>query len=110
MESTGQEVGRIETRLRQFGAKLDRMVAKAEAEGAAAESDYRRLLGEVKDKHATVCSRLDAFKLARGQKWDNFRAGVEAAWRETMEAFTELVAGQRLQPVRVTVEPTPASR
>lgn len=109
MESTGQEVGRIETRLRQFGTKLDRMVAKADSDGVAADSDYRRQLGEVKEKHATVRGRLDAFKLARGQKWDNFKAGVEAAWRETMEAFAALVAGQRLQPVPVTVEPPPAS-
>jgi hypothetical protein len=109
MESTGQEVGRIETRVRQFGTKLDRLLAQADADGGA-ESDYRRQLGEVKEKHATVRSRLDAFKAARGQKWDNFRNGVEAAWRETMEAFATLAAARRLVPVPVTAERTPVSR
>ena len=90
METAGQEVGRIETRLRQLGAKLDRMATKAAEAGNDAESDCRKQLAHIKEKHAVVRSRLNAFKAANGQKWDNFRSGVEIAWQDLENAFKAL--------------------
>jgi multidrug resistance efflux pump len=91
METAGQEIGRIETRLRQLGAKLDKLAAKAdEAQGEAeteATLDYRRLIDFAKSKQATVRGKLDAYKAANGQKWDNFKGAVELAWRELASAF-----------------------
>jgi len=73
METVGQEVGKIETRLRQLGAKLDRLVAKADEVGTDAKTDYRRRIEHVKDKQALVQSRLDAYRAANGQKWESFK-------------------------------------
>jgi hypothetical protein len=90
MDTTGQEVGRIETRLRQLGAKLDRLLAKAGEAGTEAKDDYRQQIGHAKDKHAVVQSRLNAFKAANGEKWDNFKGGVETAWHDFEDAFKTL--------------------
>jgi hypothetical protein len=90
MESTGQEVGRIETRLRQLGAKLDKLVAKADEAGTEVKIDYRKGLDHIKDKRAIVQGKLDAYKAANGQKWDNFKGGVETAWHDLEDAFTAL--------------------
>ncbi len=90
MESVGQEVGRIETRLRQLGAKLDRLVTKADEAGAEVKVDYRKQIDHIKDKHAVVQSKLNAFRAANGQKWDNFRGGVENAWHDLENAFKAL--------------------
>ena len=90
MESTGQEVGKIETRLRQLGAKLDRLVAKADEAGSEAKADYRKGIDHIKDKHAAVQGKLDAYKSANGQKWDNFKDGVETAWQDLENAFKAL--------------------
>jgi hypothetical protein len=90
METTGQEVGKIETRLRQLGTKLDRLVAKADEAGTEAKIDYRGRLDHIKDKLAAVQSRLNAFRAANGQKWDNFRGGVETAWHDLENAFKAL--------------------
>jgi len=87
METVGQEVEKIETRLRQLGAKLDRLVAKADEAGTEAKVDYRRNIDRIKDKHAVVQSKLNAYKAANGQKWDNFRGSVEIAWRDLADAF-----------------------
>jgi hypothetical protein len=87
MESTGQEVGKIETRLRQLGAKLDRLVAKADEAGSEAKVEYRKSIDHIKDKHAIVQGKLDAYKAANGQKWDNFKGGVETAWHDLEDAF-----------------------
>jgi hypothetical protein len=87
METVGQEVGKIETRLRQLGAKLDRLVAKADEVGPDGEIDYRRRIDHVRDKRALVQSRLDAYKAANGQKWESFKGGVETAWHELADAY-----------------------
>ena len=87
METAGQEVGKIETRLRQLGAKLDRLVAQADEVGTDAKIDYRRRIDHIKDKHTLVQSRLNAYKAANGQKWDSFKGGVETAWHELEDAF-----------------------
>lgn len=90
MESTGQEVGRIETRLRQLGTRLDRLVAKADKAGSEVKLDYRKQIDNAKDKHAVVQEKLGAFRAANGQKWDNFKGGVESAWHDLENAFKAL--------------------
>jgi len=90
MESTGQEVGRIETRLRQLGAKLDKLAAKAVEAGGDVKLDYCKQIDLIKDKHSVVRSKLDAFKAANGQKWDHFKGGVETAWHDLENAFKAL--------------------
>jgi hypothetical protein len=87
METAGQDVGKIETRLRQLGTKLDRLVAKVDEVGAEAQIDYRKSIDHIKDKRALVQSRLDAYKAANGQKWESFKGGVETAWHELEDAF-----------------------
>jgi hypothetical protein len=90
METAGQEIGRIETRLRQMGTRLDRLVAKADKAGTEVTADYSKQIGHAKDKQAVVRERLDAFRAANGQKWDNFKGGVESAWRDLEMAFRAL--------------------
>jgi hypothetical protein len=90
METAGQQVGRIETRLRQLGAKLDWMAAKAAEAGAEVKVDYRKEIEHTRDKHAAVHSKLAAFRAANGQKWDAFKDGVESAWHDLENAFKAL--------------------
>jgi hypothetical protein len=90
METAGQQLGKIETRLRQLGAKLARMAAKASEAGAEVKLDYRKEIDHAKDKHAAVHSKLAAFRAANGQKWDSFRSGVESAWQDLENAFKAL--------------------
>ena len=87
METVGQELGRIETRLRQLGAKLDRLAAKADEVGTEVKLEYRKRIDHTKDKHAVVQSKLKAFRAANGEKWDNFKDGVETAWHDLEDAF-----------------------
>lgn len=87
METPGQEVGRIERRLRQLGADLDKLAAKATEAKLDANLDYRRQIDLIREKHAQVRVRLDEFRAAHGQKWDSFRAGVVTAWRDLDDAF-----------------------
>jgi len=87
MERVGQEVGKIETRLRQLGAKLDKLVAKADEAGTDTTVDYRRSIDLIRDKRAVVQGKLNAYRAANGQKWDSFKGGVEIAWQDLADAF-----------------------
>lgn len=90
METPGQEVGKIERRLRQLGTNLDRLAARATEAELDAKLDYRRQIDLIREKHAQVRRRLDEFRAAHGQKWDNFRAGIETAWHDLENAFKAL--------------------
>lgn len=90
METPGQQVGKIETRLRQLGAKLDRLAAKADAAGTEVEVDYRNQVDLVREKYAAVHDRLRTFRAAKGRKWDDFRGGVEIAWHDLQNALKAL--------------------
>jgi predicted nucleic acid-binding Zn-ribbon protein len=90
METAGQEVGKIEARLRQLGTRLDRLVAKADAVGTEVKLDYRQQIEHAKEKQVVVRDKLDAYRAAGGQKWDNFKGGVESAWHELEDAFKAL--------------------
>jgi len=94
METAGQEIGRIETRLRQLGAKLDRLAAKAEdAQGEAqteAKLEYRKLIDLAKSRQAAVRGKLDAYRAANGQNWENFKGAVELAWHDLAASLKAL--------------------
>jgi hypothetical protein len=90
METPGQEVGKIETRLRQLGARLDRMVAKADTAGTELKVDYRSQVDHVREKYAAVHDRLRTYRAAKGRKWDDFRGGVELAWHDFEKALKAL--------------------
>jgi uncharacterized coiled-coil DUF342 family protein len=90
METVGQEVGKIETRLRQLGTRLDKLVAKADEAGTEVKAEYRKQIDCIKDKHCVVQSKLTEFRAANGQKWDNFKGGVETAWHDLENAFKAL--------------------
>jgi uncharacterized coiled-coil DUF342 family protein len=90
MKTVGQEVGVIETRLRRLGTKLDRLVAKADEAGAEAKVEYRKQIDHAREKHVAVQSKLSEFRAANGQKWDNFKGGIEIAWRDLENAFKAL--------------------
>lgn len=91
MDTAGQEIGKIETRLRQMSARLDRLSAKADEaqreEQTEAKLDYRRRIDFAKSKHAAVRGKLDAYRAANGEKWENFKGQVETAWRDWAAAF-----------------------
>jgi hypothetical protein len=90
MKTVGQEVGRIETRLRQLGTKLDRLVVKIDETGTEAQVEYRKRIDQAREMHTAVQSKMNAFKAANGQKWDNFKGGVEIAWRDLESAIKAL--------------------
>jgi hypothetical protein len=90
METVESQVGKMEAELRQWGTRLDNLLAMAEVAGTAARIHQRQRLDDLKAKYDAAQARLIALKAAGSSEWDSYKSGLEAAWSELAKAFTKL--------------------
>ncbi len=90
METVAAHVEKIETQLKQWGVKLDELVAKA-GQAAQTKVAHRLQLDDLKAKHRAAQAKLDELKASHRDRWDTFKSGVETAWREFELAFQKLM-------------------
>ena len=90
MEKTQDKVDKLETQLKQWGAKLDELVAKADRAGTTARIDNRRRIDDLKAKVQAAQSKLDEVRTAGSERWETLKTGVESAWSELELAFKKL--------------------
>jgi len=90
METAERQVENMEAELRQWGERLSKLVATADASGTAAKIDYRNRLDHLREKYAAAEARFEELKAAGTGKWEVFKGGVENAWSELAMAFTKL--------------------
>ncbi len=90
MEKTEDNVGKLETQLKQWGARLDELVAKADRAGTTARIDNRRRIDDLKAKVHAAQAKLDEVKTADSEKWETLKTGVESAWSDLELAFKKL--------------------
>ena len=92
METVEAHVGRMEAELKGWGAKLDALVAKADAAGTDAKIDYRRRLDDATARYRVAQSKLRELKAAGSGKWDSFKTDFESAWGDLETAFKKLTS------------------
>lgn len=90
MENTQGHVGKMETQLKEWGARLDRIVAKTEKAGAAVNLERRKCVDELKAKYQAAQAKFGELKAAGSEKWDTLKTGVETAWSDLEAAFKKL--------------------
>jgi seryl-tRNA synthetase len=86
-----KSVGRLEERLRHWGAKLDQLVTRADEVDAEARADYQKRLEEFREKHHAAKLKLAEVKAAGSEKWSQFKADVESSTTELEHAFRQLM-------------------
>jgi division protein CdvB (Snf7/Vps24/ESCRT-III family) len=90
MEKTQENLGKFETQLKQWGAKLDEFVAKADRAGTTARIDNRKRIDDLRARCQAAQSRLDEVKTAGNDNWETLKIGVERAWSELEIAFKKI--------------------
>ena len=90
METVEAHVGKMETELGRWGAKLEDLSAKADAAGTGAKIDYRGRLDDLREKYEIAAARLAELKRAGNDRWETLRPGIETAWTDLEDAFREL--------------------
>jgi hypothetical protein len=92
MKTNEVEVGKMEAQLKQWGVKLDDLVAKADQAGTEAKADYRKHIDDLRAKYQAAESKLDELKAASTDKKDTIKHGFESAWSEVEVAFKKLTS------------------
>jgi hypothetical protein len=90
METVAARVARMEAELRTWGAKLDALIAAADAVSTGAKIDYRRRLGDMKTKYEAAQMKLDELRFARSRNWESVMDGIENAWNDLEAAFRKI--------------------
>jgi hypothetical protein len=90
VEIAKANLGRMETQLKHWGAKLDELAARAEEASAEVRNDYHKHIYELRKKHQTMQSKFEELRSARNDKWETFKSGIETAWNEFEIAFKGL--------------------
>ena len=90
METMEAYAGKMETRLKRWGARLDQLVAKAEEAGAEAKTDTRKHIEDLKANCQIAQSKLVELKAAGSENREIVKVGVERAWKEIEIAFRKL--------------------
>lgn len=90
MQMLEENAGKMEAQLRNWGVKLDKVFAKAEAAGNAVKSDYRKDAEDLKAKYKVAQSKFDECKAAGSAKWGILKTGLETAWNDLEAAFKKL--------------------
>jgi hypothetical protein len=80
----------METQLRQWGARLDQLIAQTEKAGAQVNAERRKRVDELKAKYQAAQSKFGELKAAGSEKWDTLKTGVETAWSDLEAAFKKL--------------------
>jgi len=92
METVEAHVGKMEAELKSWGAKLDALVAKADAAGTEAKIDYRQRLEDVTASYKVAQSKLHKLQAAGSGKWETFKTDIESAWSDLETAFKKLTS------------------
>ena len=90
METVEAHVGKMEAELKSWGAKLDALVAQADAAGTEAKIDYRRRLEDATASYKVAQSKLHQLQAAGSGKWEAFKTDIESAWSDLEAAFKKL--------------------
>jgi hypothetical protein len=90
METVEAHVGKMEAELKQWGERLEKLLAMADVAGTAAKTDRRKRLEDLSEKYLIAETKFAELKAAGSAKWDTYRDGVETAWSDLEKAFTKL--------------------
>ena len=70
---------KLEARLEQWRAEIDKLQAKAEEASVDARKDYEKQVEELREQQHETRGRLEELKGASGEAWEDLKEGFEKA-------------------------------
>ena len=80
-------IDKMEAQLREWGAKIDELKAKADKAKTGAKIEYMKQLDSLKDKRDAEQTKLGEIRAAGEEAWESLKTGVEGAWSELKAAI-----------------------
>lgn len=70
----------MEARLKEWGARINELKAKADAAEAHAKVEYYKQIETLRNQQAVAQEKLQALKNAGEGAWEDLKGGLETAW------------------------------
>ena len=80
-------VDKMEAQLKLWAAQIDGLAAQAEKTCPRAKIECRQGIDDLKARRAVAQAKVDEFKAAGSEKWEEYKAGIEHAWSDLEVAF-----------------------
>ena len=80
MNEKGAYRQKLEARLDQWRADIDKLQAKAREAGADARLEYDKQIGKLRDQQDKARKKLGELDAASGEAWKDLKIGFEKAW------------------------------
>jgi len=90
MKSMEAQMGKLDGRLKHWGARLDEVLGTAEAMGKEIKDEYRDGVATIKTQYQEVKNKLGEARAASAESWHEIKTGVEHAIGELEQAFKKL--------------------
>jgi len=90
MKKKNGHAGKMEKQLKQWGAKLDDLVVKAEGAGTDVKAGCHKDIDELKVKYHAAHTKFTEFKAAGSENWETFKTDVGSTWNDLEVAFKKL--------------------
>jgi hypothetical protein len=82
---------KFDAQLREWGAKIDVLKAKADQATAGAKIEYYEQIEELRFKQAAAQKKFEEFRDAGEQAWEELKPGLEHAWDDFKSAVEKAV-------------------
>lgn len=86
MSTKDTYVRKMHSKLDQWNAEIDKLVAKADAARDDARSEYHERIEELKAKRDEAGKKLASLQESGEDAWEDLKTGVEMAWDAIGEA------------------------
>lgn len=80
---------KIEARLEEWSAEIDRLTAKASELEADAQLEYNRRIEALKTMQEAAAEKLEELRKSGDDAWEDLKGGVDEAWTKLEEAFLQ---------------------
>ncbi len=87
MSTRDEYVKKLQVKLEEWNADIDKLSAKAGEVRADLKHDYAEQLEAVKAKQAVARQKFEELQKSGGSAWEDLKAGIELAWAAVGEAI-----------------------
>lgn len=87
MSKRDDYVKKLQTKLDEWNAEIDKLETRAKEVSADARKAYDRKLAELRAKRDDAGARLQSLREASEAAWQELRAGMELAWEALSEGI-----------------------
>ena len=87
MSTRDEYVRKLQAKLEEWNADIDKLSAKAGEVKAELRHDYAEQLEALKAKQAVARQKFEELQKSGGGAWEDLKAGIELAWSAVGEAI-----------------------